>query len=169
MLKRNNFPAYSIHLYCRENVKESCLRLQDEYDLDVNAVLFCYWYGVHYGVAGEDVWARVDEVAQFCQSFLIRPMRQWRRELKNEDVLSNRLSHYEREKTREWIKNNELYWELIQQRFMQEACEDCETGAPVGPTEAARRNAVALIQRHGIALDEEIRDLLAAISSAAFS
>ncbi len=165
MLELTDFPAYSIALYGKGKVEESCLRLQDEYGLDVNAVLFCYWFGARHGVAGEGLWERIDEISRQWQGRLIRPLREVRRWLKNPGFEPDR----EQRELRERIKADEIAAELLQQRMMQEACTGFEDSAPAEAAEAARRNAEALLQRHGIALDGKIRNLLAAISSAAFS
>lgn len=165
MLKEPDFPAYSIALYGRDKVEESCLRLQDEYGLDVNAVLFCYWFGAHHGVIGEDLWAQIGETSSQWQSRLIRPLREARRWLKNPGFEPDQ----EQRELRERIKADEIAAELLQQRMMQEACAGYVDSAPAEAAEAARRNAEALLERRGIAIDDEIRDLLAAISSAAFA
>lgn len=165
MLKQTDFPAYSIALYGREMVEESCLRLQDEYGLDVNAVLFCYWFGTRHGVIGEDLWTRIDETSSQWQGRLIRPLREARRWLKQPGFEPGP----ELQKLRERIKEDEIAAELLQQRMMQEACAEFVNSATAGAAEAVRRNAEALLERRGIAIDGEIRDLLAAISSAAFA
>ena len=165
MLKQTDFPEYSIALYGRETVEESCLRLQDEYGLDVNAVLFCYWFGARHGVIGEDLWTRIDEISRQWQSRLIRPLREARRWLKSPGFEPDQ----EQRELRERIKADEIAAELLQQRMMQEACAGYVDSAPAEAAEAARRNAEALLERRGIAIDDEIRDLLAAISSAAFA
>ncbi|MYC61072.1 MAG: TIGR02444 family protein [Gammaproteobacteria bacterium] len=165
MLEQTDFPTYSIAIYGKGKVEESCLRLQDGYGLDVNAVLFCYWFGARHGVAGEGLWDRIDEISRQWQGRLIRPLREARRWMKHPGFEPDR----EQRELRESIKADEFAAELLQQRMMQEACAGFVDSAPAEAAEAARRNAEALIQRRGIALDEEIRDLLAAISSAAFS
>ena len=165
MAEPTDFPVYSIALYGRENVEENCLILQDRYGLDVNAVLFCYWFGAHHGLISEDLWMRIDEISRQWQSRLIRPLREARRWLKEPGFATNR----EQQDLRERIKADEIAAELLQQRMMQEACADFEAGAPAEAAEAARRNAEALLRRRGIAFDGEIRELLTAISGAAFS
>ena len=165
MAQQIDFPAYSIALYGGEKVEESCLRLQDEYGLDVNAVLFCYWFGARHGVIGEDLWRRIDEISHQWQGRLVRPLRDARRWLKNPEFALDR----EMRDLRERIKENELAAEIMQQRIMREAGAAFEIGAPFDPARSARRNAEALLERRGIAVDDEIRDLLAAISSAAFA
>ena len=164
MVEPTDFPAYSIALYGCENVEENCLILQDRYGLDVNAVLFCYWFGAHHGLISEDLWTRIDEISRQWQSRLIRPLREARRWLKEPGFATSQ----EQQDLRERIKADEIAAELLQQRMMQEACVDFEAGAPAEAAEAARRNAAALLRRRGIALDGENRELLTAISSAAF-
>ncbi len=165
MEEPTDFPAYSIALYGRENVEENCLILQDRYGLDVNAVLFCCWFGAQHGLISEDLWTRIDEISRQWQSRLIRPLREARRWLKGPGFATNQ----EQQDLRERIKADEIAAELLQQRMMQEACADFKAGAPAEAAEAARRNAEALLRRRGIALDGEIRELLTAISSAACS
>jgi uncharacterized protein (TIGR02444 family) len=48
--EQKKFPShpfwdYSLQLYGLPGVEEACLTLQDEFDLDVNIVLFCLWSG----------------------------------------------------------------------------------------------------------------------------
>ena len=48
--EQNKFPShpfwdYSLKLYASPGVEKACLVLQDEFDLDVNIVLFCLWSG----------------------------------------------------------------------------------------------------------------------------
>ena len=48
--EQKKFPShpfwdYSLHLYGQPGVEDACLTLQDEFDLDVNIVLFCLWTG----------------------------------------------------------------------------------------------------------------------------
>jgi uncharacterized protein (TIGR02444 family) len=48
--EQDKFPShpfwdYSLQLYASPGVEEACLVLQDEFDLDVNIVLFCLWSG----------------------------------------------------------------------------------------------------------------------------
>ena len=164
MAQQIDFPAYSIALYGGEKVEESCLRLQDEYGLDVNAVLFCYWFGARHGVIGEDLWRRIDEISHQWQGRLVRPLRDARRWLKNPEFALDR----EMRDLRERIKENELAAEIMQQRMMREACGSGAGGAPGEPAAATRCNVDALLLRGGVEVDSEIEGLLAAISKAAF-
>ncbi len=157
-----DFTAWSMALYARPQVEASCLRLQDEYGLDVNVVLFCYWYGACGGVMDDALWRRIGEISEQCQNRLVRPLREARRWLKAPvfEPEEDRL------RLRERIREDELAAELLQQKWMQRAAEDSSPGRQSEPAAATRRNAGALLQRHGIAPNDEIRELLEEISRA---
>ncbi len=157
-----NFTAWSMALYARPQVEACCLRLQDEYGLDVNVVLFCYWYGARGGVMDDALWLRIEEISEQCQNRLVRPLREARRWLKGPVFEPNE----DRLRLRERIREDELDAELLQQKWMQRATEDSSPGRQAEPTAAARRNAEALLRRHGIMLNDEIRELLEEISRA---
>ena len=174
MAQRTDFPGYSIDLYGRGNVEKSCLKLQDDYGLDVNTVLFCYWFGAHHGVIDEDLWQRIEQISGQWQSQVVRPLREARRRLKNPGFEPDQAIA----ELRERIKQDEITAELTQQRQMQKAGEptkaanpdnSAEPTNPGNPDEAARHNARALLQRHGIVLTREVGELLAPISNAAFA
>ena len=173
MVQRPDFPDYSIDLYGRGNVEKSCLKLQDDYGLDVNTVLFCYWFGAHHGVIDEDVWRRIEQISGQWQSQVVRPLREARRRLKNPGFEPDQAIA----ELRESIKQDEITAELTQQRQMQKAGEPAKAANPDNsakptnpgnPDEAARHNARALLKRKGIACTAEIEDLFAAISEVAF-
>ena len=112
--------AYSIDLYARPRVEASCLRLQDGYGLDVNVVLFCFWFGACHGVIDEALWQRIDQISQQWQTRLVRPLREARRGLKALAFESDG----DREALRSRIAENEIAAELLQQGLMQNACEE---------------------------------------------
>ncbi len=163
-----DFSAFSIGLYRRAGVEACCLRLQDEFGLDVNVVLFCYWFGARHGLIEEALWQRIDSVSRVWQARLVRPLREARRWLKKAEFEAGE----DREKLRGRIKEDEIAAELLQQKIMRQACAGA-TGAGGGkPAEAARRNIEALLRRHGLARNEEMAaemmKCFAVISQAAF-
>ena len=157
-----DFTTWSMALYARPQVEACCLRLQDEYGLDVNVVLFCHWYGACGGVMDDALWRRIEEISEQCRNRLVRPLREARRWLKGPvfEPEEDRL------RLRERIKEDELAAELLQQKWMQRAAEDSSPRRQLEPAAATRRNVEALLQRHGIALTDEIRELLEVISRA---
>jgi uncharacterized protein (TIGR02444 family) len=48
------FWNFSLRVYALPGVKEACLRLQDEADLDVNVLLYCLWRGSRGVLLGAD-------------------------------------------------------------------------------------------------------------------
>ena len=171
-----DFNTYSIDLYARPRVEASCLRLQDGYGLDVNVVLFCFWFGACHGVIDEALWQRIERISQQWQTRLVGPLREARRGLKALALEGDE----DREALRSRIAEDEIAAELLQQRLMQNACaEAAADGAGLATlatqaaqaaqaAKAAQHNAEALLRRCAIASSDEIRELFAAISTAAF-
>ena len=172
-MKQVDFNAFSIDLYARPRVEASCLRLQDGYGLDVNVVLFCLWFGACHGVIDEALWQRIERISQQWQMQIVGPLREARRGLKALTFESDG----DREALRSRIAEDEIAAELLQQRMMQNACTETATdgtglstlATPAAQAaKAARHNAEALLRRCAIASSDEIRELFAAISTAAF-
>ncbi|MGI9307712.1 MAG: TIGR02444 family protein [Gammaproteobacteria bacterium] len=86
-LPSHPFWGYSLRLYAQPGVQQACLQLQDEFDLDVNLVLFCVWTGAE--GPGE---LRPEELAQciaqggLWQREVVKPLRLIRRRLKTESM-----------------------------------------------------------------------------------
>ncbi len=170
---QKDFSEYSIALYSRGKVAGSCLALQDRYGLDVNAVLFCCWFGARRGLIDEELWARIDEISRQWQQRLVRPLRDARRWLKNPGFALDR----ETRDLRERIKDQEVAAELAQQRAMATASANLAADAPERPVNpatpaqaaaAARSNLEALLRRRDTELDPDIENLFAEIIRTAF-
>lgn len=85
------FWSFSLALYGRPGVEAACLRLQDEYDLDVNLVLFFLWAGVE--GPGELTPAETSNAinrGQRWQSGVVGRIRAVRRQLKQDDMGADR-------------------------------------------------------------------------------
>ena len=76
---------YSLKLYTQEDIKQLCITLQDNYDANVNIVLWCCWYA--------------SELGQFSQEFL------------NQILASNAPWHdhvtRQLRQARQWLRNNQ--------------------------------------------------------------
>jgi uncharacterized protein (TIGR02444 family) len=81
------FWDYSLRLYGMPGVEEACLVLQDEFDLDVNIVLFCLWSG-----AAGPGRLTADEMAECIsrggrwQREVVQRLRYIRRTLKHDEL-----------------------------------------------------------------------------------
>ena len=164
----DDFSAFSIGLYRQPGVEDCCLRLQDECGLDVNVVLFCYWFGARHGLIEEALWQRIDSISCLWQAGLVRPLREARRWLKKTALEASE----DREKLRQRIQEEEIAAELLQQKVMQQACAGATREEGGQPAESARRNVEALLRRHGLARNDEMAPEMmkcfAVISRAAF-
>jgi len=168
-----DFPAYSVALYRQSGTEKSCLRLQDGYGLAVNLVLFCYWFGTHHGIVGTELWQRINTISRQWQDQVVRPLREARRSLGKPDFRLNpdQAAQPGRDPSgqqlREQVKQAELAAELAQQRLMQQACAmvaDSATVTDPGVALAnARGNIDSLLQRRGLILHGEIKELFASI------
>jgi len=128
----SDFFAYSLAVYGRADVAQSCLALQDREGLDVNLILFCLWAatkGRH--IEAREMEGLIGAVAAW-QSDVVATFRELRRWLKNQQAGSDA----------EWValrdnaKRRELEAEEIEQRRL-EAYLEMPAGAPPDPAAAA--------------------------------
>lgn len=85
MQSPEKFWDFSNRIYAREGVSASCLALQDRHGLDVNVLLYCCWYGVHYGRFDSDCFGSLMQLSEMWTDHVVRPLREIRRWLKRED------------------------------------------------------------------------------------
>lgn len=79
----NPFWDYSLRVYARPAVKESCLLLQDRHGADVNLLLFALWLGAARGVPlTPELLAAAEAAASDWRRQVIAPLRALRRAVK---------------------------------------------------------------------------------------
>lgn len=71
--------------YAQPGVAESCLRLQDSFDMDVSLLLFVSWRAANGELLSKDQITALDEQCTAWRSRIIKPLREQRRELKGSD------------------------------------------------------------------------------------
>ena len=77
------FWNFSLAVYRQPGVADECLRLQDEFGVDVNLLLFCTFAGaVHGAVLTPADIAAVKQVVRRWHDEVVRPLRNARRALK---------------------------------------------------------------------------------------
>jgi uncharacterized protein (TIGR02444 family) len=147
-----DFPAhpfwnYSLALYPKPGVNAACLTLQDEFDLDVNLVLFCLWAGAEGPgeLTGSELGECVARGAQW-QREVVQRLRYIRRTLKRDNLgataeLTGLL--------RPQAQSLELMAEHVEQLFLAGIVPAVrgETGA-----EAALKNLRAYFELAGVAV-----------------
>jgi uncharacterized protein (TIGR02444 family) len=83
MSDQEDFWNFSLAVY--EPARENCLRLQDDFNLDVNILLFCCWSGARAVTLGEPAFERVTSATNVWRDNVVEPLRATRRWLKTAD------------------------------------------------------------------------------------
>ena len=79
----NDFWDFSCKVYARDGAADTCLRLQDEFALNVNVVLLCLWFGESgRGRFEADELDRVLSAVESWHKDVVLPLRAVRRRLK---------------------------------------------------------------------------------------
>ncbi|MEZ5490595.1 MAG: TIGR02444 family protein [Gammaproteobacteria bacterium] len=133
-MNRESFWDYSLTHYALPGVAESCLRLQDEYGLDVNLVLCCLWYGYAYGELSRPQLECLTAYSDKWSGQVVRPLRQIRRWLKAE-LSNSEQSGTELVNLRTQVKKLELQAEHLQQNNLEALL------APLAPDTASAGRA----------------------------
>ena len=77
-----DFWNYSLGLYGRRGVAQTCIALQDGFGLDINLLLFCCWHGQANRRLTEQDLRRAMAATETWQREVVQPLRAVRRRLK---------------------------------------------------------------------------------------
>ena len=157
-----NFWNFSLDLYSREGVAAACLALQSDYQLDVNLILFCYWYGNYFGEVDEQLLADAVEFSAKWRHHVVQPLRDSRNWMK---LNADRNDGFD--KLRERIKADELAAEKYQQeRIAALVHETSGAERDDAGSIASARNMDKLLQAMQLRRDAKIEASLLTISCA---
>ncbi|BCA96636.1 hypothetical protein TUM19329_29970 [Legionella antarctica] len=110
---------YSLKIYTNKDVKLLCITLQDDYDINVNIVLWCCWYASELGPFSHQFLNQVLAYNAPWHNHVTRQLRQarqWlRTNLNNELIESFRQDIIQLEITSEAFQQNQLYELSIKQ------------------------------------------------------
>ncbi len=152
----NQFWAFSLRVYRRPGVAPACLRLQDEYDVDVNLLLYCCWRGTVEGTAmsQSDIDAAMRLVEEWRES-VVRPLRAVRRYLKPGIDGFDRTGS---DAVRSEVKRIELDAERLQQAALFDSSPNVVSSTPSpAAAAAARQNLTGYLDAIGAHLDEDAK------------
>ena len=145
------FWDFSLAVYGARAVQHECLKLQDEFGLDVNLILLCAYLGAVHGVAltADDIAAACQEVQQW-QKQIVRPLRAARRNLKTA-ALADTEDVTAAAQLRAQVKAAELESERIEQMMLDRWAEARLANWPHGKaSDAVSANLRALFAVSGI-------------------
>jgi len=155
---------YASALYAQDDIAARCLSLQDEYDFDVNLLLFCCWYGEHLGEIPVPLMQSLFEYSLVWQDKVVRPTRSTRRWLKTQ-MEDSPGEQNELNALREKVKELELHCERQQLQMLESMAAAIELEHPAASARIAiRRNFMVLRNQMGnediIAIDQLLEGLL---------
>ena len=112
-LHSTKFWDFSNQLYDKDGVTEICLNLQEESEVDVNLVLFCYW--IAYFKHGPSVaeWTKIFKFSINWQKHTVKPIRNARKSLSIKRT--SNLEDTDYTELRRQLKINELRAEKMLQ------------------------------------------------------
>lgn len=116
--------TYSLKLYSSEDIKQLCHLLQDNYDANVNIILWCCWYAASdYGQTSEELLKRIITESAIWQDNVTRQLREIRHWLKDKQK-NDLILHYGKQ-----VMELELTSEAIQQKqFYDLSVNQAKTG-----------------------------------------
>jgi uncharacterized protein (TIGR02444 family) len=157
------FWNYSLMVYQRVGVADACIRLQDQYGLDVNVVLFCVWCGVEGpGRLDRSRLSASVEATRDWQRRAVVPLRGLRRHLKeNPGPLDAALV----EAVRKSVAAAELEAEHAEQILLSRAIADLDQSArdEGAAVDAAIANLASYLRLQKVAMDPALVDDLEAV------
>ncbi|NQV70316.1 MAG: TIGR02444 family protein [Pseudohongiella sp.] len=156
------FWDFSVDLYRQEGVSTACLELQNEFGLDINLLMFCYWHGCCVGTIEDQV---LDQVINFSLSWkqsVVQPLRNVRKWMKLNAPLFDAGQASQYEMLREQIKTDELAAE----KYQQEAMERMALSSGFLPATTANSNTLNSAESRIKAAQSNLEKLLAALSMA---
>jgi len=161
-LHSTKFWDFSTRLYEMNGVAEICLELQDQLNLDVNIVLFCFW-GAHIeNTPSELQWEEISEFSRDWKKNIVQPLRRVRNSLKLE--INNYPSTQDFETLRKQVKNDELAAEQIQQEIIQSKIETTDLKFQTFSRSDAMKHLAYYLAEEGIVLTDELNNKLDAIA-----
>ncbi|NNE37239.1 MAG: TIGR02444 family protein, partial [Gammaproteobacteria bacterium] len=148
----------------------SCLELQNQFGLDVNLVLFCYWYATTYGVIDDHLFNQILEFSHTWSDNTVKPLREIRSWLKDTGCMQYSFDSDTCMSYRDKIKAVELEAEKMQQITLESYCQ-ASTRADKSDQqscEAAAQNLKIYLAAENIESTDELINELEFINMASF-
>ena len=145
------FWNFSLAVYGANAVQDECLKLQDQFGLNVNLVLLCAFLGAGHGVAltSDDISSARQEIRQWHED-IVKSLRVARRKLKTIE-LRDADAMKAAAQLRTQVKTTELESERIEQMMLEQWADTRLATWPRGKFhDAVVTNLQALLAAYGI-------------------
>lgn len=114
-----SFWDFSVRTYRTDNVHEACLALQDERDVDVNMLLFCFWFGVTRGRQEAKSFQNTFNFSETWATRVVRPLRHVRTWMKLDGCHGPYMPTDSCMEFREKVKSVEFTAEKMQEDILE--------------------------------------------------
>ena len=122
----SGFWNFSISFYPLPDIEQSCLQLQDNFELNVNLVLFCHWLAIEkQQPLDSNQWQQLIVTTQPWEEIL-KPLRESRRMIKHHPIAWP--SDFKQE-TSNGVSNIEINTEHMQQLAIEQAWQQMNTAS----------------------------------------
>jgi uncharacterized protein (TIGR02444 family) len=152
----SSFWTFSLKVYAEQAVADVCLGLQDQFDADVNVVLFMLWSAARGRRLSLQEISDVINLVRPWQVQVVRPLRLARRSLK---IPPPDWAPQEIEALRQRVKADELEAERLQQQVLGHFAQANEIGQP----DTARAASLSNLQNYANLLNVAFPDEAVAI------
>jgi uncharacterized protein (TIGR02444 family) len=161
-----SFWEFSLRTYDRPEVADACLKLQDDYGLDVNLLLYCCWQGTRRRVLEPVLLERALEFSRPWAENVVAPLRHARRWLKSHD--SALLTAQTVTALRDRFRMLELAGERLQQHALEALGAKTDDDSATGGSEltATLGNVRGYLEAAGIRADTAALEHLAVVVAA---
>ena len=155
-----SFWNFSNQLYARDGVASACLHLQEQFQLDVNLVLFCFWSAHFDTTVSENDWEIIFKFSQCWKSRVVQPLRDVRTWMKTESIKNESSNGVGFSTLRNRIKLDELAAEKFQQEQIEVLVSFLQSDKIEFNAKAAKSNFENLLRAQSLELVEEMNKQL---------
>ena len=160
------FWDFSVELYGRPGVAEACLELQDSHGMDVNLLLYCFWYGDSFGSFDKLLLEELVKFSITWKQGIVQPLRTIRRWMKNQTQLVSENQAAQFQSLRERIESEELSAEKIQQEMLEVITLQAIPASSDTGSKAIEANLVQLLKIYELTAEDDVQVKLNEISLA---
>jgi uncharacterized protein (TIGR02444 family) len=141
----NRFWDFSLNVYDASGVANECLKLQDNFGIDVNLLLFSAYMGTRGIVLTRDDLEQISAAVHGWHQQVVRPLRDVRRATKDILALRPLSSRKTVESLRDKVKALELESEKLEQDILNEWAQIGRQTQTISDVETATRSNIRLL------------------------
>lgn len=165
-----SFWDFSVRTYRTPGVPDACLSLQDEYDVDVNMLLYCCWVAARLGHFDGELFGAARYFSREWAENVVIPLRMTRTWMKHGGCTNESVPTDECMRLREEIKTVEFESEKLQQQVLESlvTVDENRGAAADGVLEDVVGNLMLFSDYVGFDLSEDVCRKYHVIVAAAF-